>query len=93
MQTETERQGMRAIRYDSSATVPYFIDVLRRRRVELGMSQKALADELGWQERRISDYEHGNKPIHPRLLVRWAAALDMEITALPIPNGNELLGG
>lgn len=95
MQNDTapQREGMRAIRYDRRAAVPYFIDVLRKRRVELGWSQETLAEKLCWHQQRISGFEHGNKPIHPRLLTQWAAALGMEITALLIPDEDELIGG
>lgn len=71
----------------SNAPVPPFIDALRLRRVQLGLSQEELAERLGWKRNRLREYEIGLRPILPRLLVRWAAEIGLGIVALPTGDG------
>jgi transcriptional regulator with XRE-family HTH domain len=63
---------------------PEFIEQLRARRVELGLTQQQLAQKCGWPDKsRIGKYEDGHAAVHPRNLLRWAAGLGLRIVAVP----------
>ena len=53
---------------------------LRRRRLELGLSQTALGAEIGTSQSHISDLESDHHRATAPVLVRWAEALGFEIT-------------
>lgn len=56
--------------------------VVRRRRLEKGMSQEALADIAGLHRTYISDIERGLKAASLRSLLSIAQALDVPLHAL-----------
>lgn len=68
---------------------PEFIEQLRAERVAQGLTQQQLAEKCGWADGdRIGRYEAGHVPVHPRLLVRWAAGLGQRIVAVPAEGGD-----
>jgi transcriptional regulator with XRE-family HTH domain len=69
----------------STNAAPAFIVALRQARVEAGLSQQALAGDLGWEVSRLREYEYGHRPARPKFLEAWAGALGLRITvAAPI---------
>jgi transcriptional regulator with XRE-family HTH domain len=61
-----------------------------RRRQELGLSQKELADRLGIAQTNVARIEHGQQNLTVRTLVKLAEALDMtaaELFAGSAPHG------
>jgi transcriptional regulator with XRE-family HTH domain len=53
-------------------------ETVRLRRVELGMSQAALADACGVGQQTVSRWEQGTGIPHPSRLARLAEALELE---------------
>lgn len=58
---------------------------IRARRLELGMSQSALAEELGITFQQIQKYERGVNRVAAATLLDICTALDVEIAALLPP--------
>ena len=50
---------------------------VRERRIELGISQKKLADELGLSFQQVQKYEHGDDRISASRLFRISQILDV----------------
>lgn len=59
---------------------------LRRRRTELGLTQRDLAERLGIGQRNVSDYERGRSAPTLHTLRRWAEALHCRLDATPGPD-------
>lgn len=57
-------------------------EIVRRRRDELGLSQRALAPRAGLSRRHLHDIEHANPSIRFATLFNLAHALDMTATEL-----------
>ena len=56
-----------------------FGEKLKERRVELGLSQKKLADILGMHSNNIIEIEKGRRGLTVDSLVRYCEALQMEV--------------
>ena len=56
-----------------------FGEKLKERRVELGLSQKKLADILGMHSNNIIEIEKGRRGLTVDSLVRYSEALQMEV--------------
>lgn len=56
-----------------------FGEKLKERRVELGLSQKKLADILGMHSNNIIEIEKGRRGLTVDSLVRYCKALQMEV--------------
>jgi transcriptional regulator with XRE-family HTH domain len=55
---------------------------VRARRLELGMSQEALADALGVTFQQVQKYEKGINRVAASTLISIARVLDVQVTAL-----------
>jgi transcriptional regulator with XRE-family HTH domain len=53
-----------------------------RRRQDLGLSQKELADRLGIAQTNVARIEHGKQNLTVRTLIKLAEALDMTAAEL-----------
>jgi len=67
-----------------SAVRPADFDTIRRRlrnrREALGMTQRALAAELGTVQSHISELENSDRPVTTAVLQRWTEALGFRLT-------------
>ena len=61
--------------------------LLRRRRVQMALSQTALADLIGIGQKTVSKIENGNPAIKMETLFSLLAALDLEIEINPRSKG------
>lgn len=61
--------------------------VLRRRRRDLRMSQRQVAERLGYSRELIGQWERGVADPHWTNALRWAAVLGVNILALEEPGG------
>lgn len=65
--------------FDARARAWYYGDVLRRRRKELGITQKALAESVGRERVFINDVERGETDIPLSAFLRIASALGIAL--------------
>jgi transcriptional regulator with XRE-family HTH domain len=62
---------------------------IRELRVSRGLTQEQLADLIGIERTRVTEYETGrHEPTHP-MLVRFATALDCEWHDFYLPSEND----
>jgi transcriptional regulator with XRE-family HTH domain len=57
--------------------------LLTDRRIELGLSQQALADKIGITNTRVCQLERGTNGPSPELLQRWCEALRLHLDYRP----------
>lgn len=61
---------------------------LKRARLNLNLSQLALATELGMAHNFINDIEHGRKWVSPDTIERLCTVLKIEVYQLFLPNND-----
>lgn len=57
-------------------------ELIRERRIELGISRAQLAEKIGRKKRCIGYYEHGEKNMPITVLLDICKALDLEVMIL-----------
>lgn len=63
-------------------------NTIRRRRLDLGLSQTELADRVGVSRKWIIDVEHGKPTITLSHLLRLLDALDLDLRVAPRDSSN-----
>ena len=64
----------------NSTAIQRIVEVLKAKRVELGLNQKQVAEELGLSQTYMSQLENGNKPrFSTAILVRYADTLGVPL--------------
>jgi transcriptional regulator with XRE-family HTH domain len=64
-----------------------FVDILRKRREQRGLSPEKLAASLRLHPHIIADWEAGKRSPRLASAIRWAVALDVEIELRERQNG------
>lgn len=77
---------------DTTAFLQRFGDAVRRRRVELALSQDELAHRCGLHRTYVSEVERGLKAVSLKALVALASALDVPPHAL-VKNAEDVIDG
>ena len=71
---------------DLSVTKPLHpvVRALKQRRLDLGLTQREVAERIGVKQPCVSAWESGDR--HPGLatIQKWANALDMALTVVPM---------
>jgi transcriptional regulator with XRE-family HTH domain len=59
-----------------------FGDAVRRRRLDLGLTQRAMANLHGFTQRTLCSVETGSRNMTIQTMARFAAAVDGEVPAM-----------